>query len=456
MYFLQAEYINVGIMSSGDEEMCFDKVEKHKLALYGFFLICILSFCACCKTQPNYQLSTIEPYKDYVTSEDVDWDNDVVVFIGCGTSTGYDNETGERIYNETWVEELAVYYKEGKNVIERGGRRNYDKSVESLLHQLIFDENYTKKSVVKAKDYFTSDSTCYDEIEDGEVRIAIINGDWYPLVSQVRYVLYSVDDNKEPKIYWIDAFRELLDKGTINGNIVNGVTDDLVERGIVPCVSPVVIYESWEWECEGHKYDIVNACNVAFESTVKRFDIIDDHQFPGTISQSRRYRGFFDIEQYKEYGDYTDFLPGTYAVYNMTLLFVDGEPISDSIYRTDNLEYSELFKGRYLEMYEFPILVNKLTSLGYISPEFEYFEGGLGGAWCHEYYYESFQEMKSGDIIKTLGYVDLSKNNIVDLAGGLNYVIGYYDNSGEQMVAVMGDIAPDFLSFSENKVFQVY
>ena len=64
--------------------------------------------------------------------------------------------------------------------------------------------------------------------------------------------------------------------------------------------------------------------------------------------------------------------------------------------------------------------------------------------------------MKSGDIIKTLGYVDLSKNDIVDLAGGLNYVIGYYDNSGEQMVAVMGDIAPDFLSFSENKVFQVY
>jgi hypothetical protein len=369
------------------------------------------------------KLGHIERYDGpCLSQEDLNFEKDIAVYVGLARSTGSDPDTG--VYKPR-IETTVAIYKDGKIVDRDVGIVNLDSGGLSALHRLLHDDSFKSKSIASMKEYFTSDSTWYNEINDDDIRIAVLNGNWDPFVTKVRYVQYDLDSGKEPKDYWIASFKELLDKGTLNGFKVDAVTDRLIERGIIPCVSPIVIYESWEWTCDGHKYDIVNACNIAFEShsyNSFRWYVLANRQYPGTTSSRQHFMGFYDRTQYEKYGDYSEFLTGTNAVYNMTLLFIDGKPVNDSIY------YSEPYR-EYPQKRFFPILVYPL-SLGYKDPEFTYFGEGISGGAYKEVFYETFQKMKDGNVVKTLGYV--SDNYYLE--SNLSYSIGYFDESGDWLI----------------------
>lgn len=103
-------------------------------------------------------------------------------------------------------------------------------------------ENSNNKKILNYKDYYTSDSTDFEKIQN----IAIIKytGNIRLSGNKVKYINYIQDETAQPKQTWIDYVSDILEERC-------GNTD-----------TPIIITESWSAYCNGHEVTVLTATNV--------------------------------------------------------------------------------------------------------------------------------------------------------------------------------------------------
>ena len=194
---------------------------------------------------------------DFVLGE-----NDSLILANCNLlrSDKQANDLWEAFgFERYW---LASYVKDGEPV-DLVKQCDYKSDLYSSLESFLKTD--TNANYIKAKDYFTEDSTGYELLTDDDIVIKYY-GDVAPFLSKVKYVNYC-NDNQPPKEEWADAFKKELYR---HHNSEYGYYEPIMIYNYEP---PIIYRESWTYQKDGVTIEIVTACNVPNTEQLSRAEI---------------------------------------------------------------------------------------------------------------------------------------------------------------------------------------
>lgn len=185
----------------------------------------------------------------------------------------------------------------------------------NALYDILLYYEHNGLNPVYAKDYFSSDSSGYTELDDKDI-IFWTNKKYNPLVTTVKYTEY-ITDCSEPNPIWTDYFRSKL-------NSKAGYSD-----------TPIVIRCSWEFTYNEKHYAFVIANNM----------VLGDK---GELFNNKK-----ETSIVIPYGE-------NHVIYNESTLFIDGVPAWHDIFQ--NIQFQTIEE----------IQINKNDTLLAFSPADDY------------------------------------------------------------------------------------
>lgn len=149
----------------------------------------------------------------------------------------------------------------------------------------IFTLNKNSLKYIKAKDYYTIDSTGYDSLTDDNI-IMITSNNANPILNKVKYTDYTISV-EQPKDIWVETFKTEIFK--LNNNIPD---------------TPIIINEAWTFNYDSQVVEIVTATNMTY-----------NHNYLQPKTNNT-------FDNYKK--DAPNISNGLHIGYRLTLLFIDG------------------------------------------------------------------------------------------------------------------------------------
>ena len=241
-------------------------------------------------------------------------ENDILIFAN-GYLFRSDKQAAKIRESYGYAEEvywLASYIEEQKQILEPSGI--YETSFYEQLKELV--NNDSDEKFIKATDYFTEDSTGFENLTNDDIVIKYY-GDTNPIISKVKYINYH-KDSQRPKTEWEQAFKNALKSQQIN----------------IYYQSPIIYRESWSYQHEDEIIEVVTASNFILPEELNEQEIEEayntDNIMRSDIEQSaynitllfyNNYKNFkiIDVEEYgyssPSEDDNTSFTTGNYYSY---------------------------------------------------------------------------------------------------------------------------------------------
>ncbi len=155
-------------------------------------------------------------------------------------------------------------FNQDTQFLNQQGLINHEYDTHKLIERSsVFDNNSFK--YVKAKDYFSGDSSNYSKLTDNHI-IARYIGDWNPLVGKVTYKNYTETNDYNPE--WSE----------IIGNILYEKIQSKYKMSVNITDLPVIITHSTEYKFGNTEIIILTATNVKCENNGK-YELISHDEY---------------------------------------------------------------------------------------------------------------------------------------------------------------------------------
>lgn len=180
-------------------------------------------------------------------------ENDIYSFVQVSGKLSRSNVPSAKFFTYTARDYTVSLIKDNIQLLKIDDINTNPELVEEYK-SIVENEKSNCHKAIKAIDYYTADSTGYDNLADKN--ILFTNQDFNPVISKVTYIDY---DNNEcvPKEEWFSTFKQIL------------VSENKLAKD-----TPIIFRESWAFNHNGNLIEIVTANNIVSKEkkSITKFD----------------------------------------------------------------------------------------------------------------------------------------------------------------------------------------